>query len=86
MVLGCTYLEAREEEGHKRRESRSRRGEQEKSLYQYRFQAAPDKPHFVLPAKEQKPLLFCISKSSFISDIKFGPIAEQQRQRITGGI
>lgn len=33
--------------------------------------------------KEQKSPLFCISKSSFISDMEFGPIAEQQRQRIT---
>lgn len=45
------------------------------------------KPFWCCLPKEQKPLLVCISKSSFISDIEFGPIAEQQRQRIvTGGI
>lgn len=87
MFLGGRYLGQRQgREGHKRNKSRSRKGGEEKSLHQYSFQAAPDKPHFMLPAKEEKPLLFCISKSSFISDIEFEPIAEQRQRIVTEGI
>lgn len=73
--------EAREEEGEKRNKQEQVGGGEILASGQLTGQLWMDPILCCLP-KEQKSLLFCISKSSFISDMEFGPIAEQQRQRI----